>query len=192
MHVEIPLSRGRVALIDESDLSVVEQYTWHATDHKHISYAACSRNRKTSGKCLYMHRLLMNPEPDQHVDHINGNGLDNRRSNLRLCTNAQNRRNIHVTRGVSQYKGVAFCKSNKVRVWEAYIWFENRKIGLGCYETQKEAARAYNAAAIQYHGEFACLNEIEGLSYEESIIAPVRNRKPGRPRKRRECAAVGG
>jgi hypothetical protein len=127
----------------------------------------------------------MAPKPDEHIDHINGNGLDCRRENMRVCTNAENRRNMRKTRGASRFKGVAKCRTNANRIWHAYIWFNNRKINLGCYPTEEEAARAYNAAALQYHGEFACLNEIPGLTYEESTTAPVRNRRPGRPVHRR-------
>jgi hypothetical protein len=126
----------------------------------------------------------MGANPGEHVDHVNGNGLDCRRENLRICSNAENRRNMRIERGVSRFKGVARCLGNKTRIWEAYIWHENRKIGLGAYRTEEEAARAYNAAALQYHGEFACLNEIPGLTYEESVTAPVRNRKLGRPARR--------
>ena len=100
----------------------------------------------------------MAPKPDEHIDHINGNGLDCRRENMRVCTNAENRRNMRKTRGASRFKGVAKCRTNANRIWHAYIWFNNRKINLGCYPTEEEAARAYNAAALQYHGEFACLN----------------------------------
>jgi HNH endonuclease len=173
MSVEIPLTQGKVALIDAEDAEKVLKYKWHACQRAPNWYAATSAERRR-GNAIYLHRLLANPTRGEHVDHINGDGLDCRRENLRLCTNAENRRNMRVRRGVSQFKGVAKCKSNSTRVWEAYIWFNNRKIGLGNYETEIEAARAYNAAALKYHGDFACLNEIPGLTYEESTTPPIR------------------
>jgi hypothetical protein len=179
--VAVPLSRGKVALIDAEDLERVLQYVWHAVDRGTNTYAA-SMALKRDG--YYMHRLIAGANRGQHVDHRNGDGLDNRKANLRLCTNAENRRNMRICRGVSAFKGVAFDKRQPGRPWAAYIWFENRKKNLGCYASETEAARAYNAAALQFHGEFASLNVIPGLTYEESITAPVRNRQCGRPATR--------
>lgn len=183
--IEIPLTQGKVALIDAENLQLVGQYQWHACDRGQTWYAATSAVRRRSGECIYLHRLIMDAGPNEHVDHRNGDGLDCRRENMRLCTNAENRRNTRKTRGRSRFKGVCPCRTNSRRIWEAYIWHNNRKIGLGNYETEEEAARAYNAAALQYHGEFAHLNVIPGLSHEESVVAPVRNRKPGRPARGR-------
>lgn len=182
--VSIPLTQGKFALVDASDAIVANAYAWHLADRGKNQYAACSALRRSGGGVLYLHRLLMQPGDGQHVDHINGDGLDCRRANMRLCTNAENRRNTKKHRGASQYKGVAANKTNSRRRWEAYVWFENKKIGLGSYETEVEAARAYNAAAIEYHQEFAKLNVIEGLTDEESRTPPVRNRKLGRPGRR--------
>lgn len=181
--VSIPLTRGKFAIVDASDADAVNAYAWHAAERLGTTYAACSSLRRSGGPVLYLHRLLMKPAEGQHVDHVNGDGLDCRRENMRLCTNAENRRNMRIKRGVSQYKGVSANRTNSRRCWEAYVFFENRKIHLGSYETEQEAARAYNAAAIEFHQEFAKLNVIEGLTDEESRIPPVRNRKPGRPRR---------
>lgn len=183
MAIEIPLTQGKVALIDPEDFTRVNQFEWHAARRDQTWYAASSALRRRNGACLYMHRLILNASLGQHVDHRNGDGLDCRRENLRLCTNAENRRNMRKTRGGSRFKGVCRCRDNATRIWEAYIWFENKKIPLGNYETEEEAARAYNAAAVVYHKDFANLNPIPGLTYEESLIAPIRNRKCGRPAK---------
>jgi hypothetical protein len=180
--IEIPLTQGKVAIVDAEDAQLVQRYQWHACYRQTTWYAATSAERR-KGRAIYLHRYIANAQPGEHVDHINGDGLDCRRANLRICTNAENRRNTRKTRGVSQYKGVSRCKTNATRVWEAYIWFENRKIGLGTYCTEDDAARAYNAAALQYHGRFAKLNIISGITHEESIMAPVRNRMVGRPRQ---------
>lgn len=179
-EVEIPLTQGKVALIDAEDTERVLKYQWHACHRPPNWYAATSAERRR-GRVIYLHRLITNAKKGEHVDHINGDGLDCRRENLRICTNAENRRNMRVQRGESRFKGVARCRTSATRVWEAYIWFNNRKIALGNYETESEAARAYNAAALKYHRDFACLNEIPEHTYEESITPPIRNRKPGRP-----------
>lgn len=176
--VEVTLTQGRVAMIDAEDWPLVAVYQWHAARRDKNVYAA-SNEAKPLG--YYMHRLIAGAKPGDHVDHRNGNGLDNRRANLRICTNAENRRNMRIHRGASRYKGVALDRRQPGRPWVAYINIDGRRHSLGAYVTEIEAARAYNAAALELHGEFACLNTIEGLSHEESVTAPVRNRKPGRP-----------
>ena len=179
--VEIELTQGKVAIIDEADVELVGQYKWHAVKRDRTWYAATSAERRR-GRSIYMHRLIAGES--KHVDHRNHDGLNNTRKNLRVCTNQQNRHNTQKTRGEAKYKGVSRDKRQPGRPWAAYIWNDNRKISLGSYPTQEEAARAYNAAAIQYHGEFANLNSIEGMTYDESVIAPDRNRRSGRIRKR--------
>jgi hypothetical protein len=185
--VQIPLSQGKVALVDSADYERLQQYQWHAVERLPNWYAGSIAARPLG---YYMHRVIMQPNPGEHVDHRNGDGLDNRRVNLRICTNAENRRNMRIRRGVSSYKGVWRNPNSPGRPWFAYIDFDRRRRGLGSYPTEIEAARAYNAATLELHRDFACLNIIEGLTYEESIVPPVRNRKPGRP-FRRACATVG-
>ncbi len=131
MAIEIPLTQGKVALIDTEDFPRVNQFEWHASRRDRLWYAASSALRRRNGACLYLHRLIMNAGPGQHVDHRNGDGLDCRRENLHLCSNAENRRNMRKTRGGSRFKGVCRCRDNATRIWEAYIWFENKKIPLG-------------------------------------------------------------
>jgi hypothetical protein len=190
MSVEIPLTQGKVALIDAEDAARVLQYRWHVAQRPPNCYAATSTERRRGHRAIYLHRLIVNAKLGEHVDHINGNGLDCRRENLRICTNAENRRNMRISRGESQYKGVARSHKNGSRYWEAYIWKDNKKINLGWYHTEEEAARAYNAVALTFHNEFACLNQIPGLTYEESIVAPLRNRKRGRPPRNTGVVAI--
>lgn len=182
---EILLTKGMVAIIDAADLPLVVEYAWHATVHDRTRYAASSQLRRVTGEVVYMHRLIVGAGPEDDVDHRDHNGLNNRRENIRLCTNAQNRRNMQKTRGVSRYKGVSPSSPKRnakgTRPWSATIHHEDQQIHLGAYQTEAEAARAYNAAAVRFYAEFAHLNVIEGLSREESIIPPARNRKPGRP-----------
>jgi hypothetical protein len=106
-----------------------------------------------------MHRQILNPKESDHVDHINGNGLDNRRDNIRACScsqNLMNRQNHRPT--TSGYKGVSLHKRNKT--WRATINLNGKQIYAGCYATPVEAALAYNAKAIELFGEFARPNVI--------------------------------
>jgi len=191
--VTLELTQGKTALIDECDLPLVSQYSWHAVYRKPCWYAASSSLRRKTGQALYLHRLIMDAKPDEHVDHKNGNGLDCRRENMRICTNAQNRMNNHSRTGKSAFKGVWFSAKNANRQWRANISVGDKTVHLGGYETEAEAARAYNAAALKHYGEFACLNEIPGMTYEESITAPPRVRQGRGPdmKKRKRRSDIG-
>ena len=104
-----------------------------------------------------MHRLILNAPKGLVVDHINGNGLDNRKANLRLCTPAQNACNVRPRPGeTSKYKGVAFIK--RERRWQVRISFRNKRKWIGYFDTEIDAARAYDQAARRLHKEFASLN----------------------------------
>lgn len=114
-----------------------------------------------------MHRLIMGVEdPKLQVDHKNHNGLDNRRDNLRLCTDKQNKANLRKSSipSASIYKGVRFFK-NRRKCWNAYI---NDYGSIGYYCTEQAAAIAYNLKALELHGEFAYLNQIQNL--DEAIL----------------------
>ena len=104
-----------------------------------------------------LHRLIINSPLGLHTDHINGDRLDNRRANLRVCTHAENARNRGGdSRNKSGYKGVNSSKNGKR--WMAYIRLAGKTTNLGTYDTKEEAARAYDEAALSLHGEFAWLN----------------------------------
>jgi len=107
-----------------------------------------------------MHREIMDAPAGMEVDHINGNGLDNRKCNLRLATSSQNKRNQRKQRRKtsSKYKGVYWHKRDKV--WVVRIQAEGKEKYIGSYKTEQEAALAYNEAALKYHGEYAKLNEV--------------------------------
>jgi len=106
-----------------------------------------------------MHRLILNVPENMQVDHINGNGLDNRKNNLRVCTSIENMRNMPLRKDtISGFKGVFWdSQSNK---WQAQIYAKKRRFFLGRYLIKTDAALAYNKAALKYHGEFARINQI--------------------------------
>jgi len=145
------LPSGQEVLYDIEDSSLVERYKWYAHPTGRSIYARigpCAA-LKPEQKRQLMHCLIMGNPPKGHcIDHINGNGLDNRRVNLRFATKAQNSRNQRVQIG-KMYKGITKDKTG----WTA-------RIILGTFSTPEEAALAYNKAAIQFFGEFACLNEV--------------------------------
>lgn len=153
--VQIPLTRGYVALIDAADMPLVGSVGWAAQPGRSTVYAY----GRYGGRVASMHRVLLglNVGDGKHVDHINGDGLDNRRCNLRVCTNRENQHNRQHHRGTSRYKGVSWHKSG--RKWIAAIMPRdgNRKY-LGLFQSEESAARAYDAAARELFGEFARCN----------------------------------
>ncbi len=107
----------------------------------------------------FMHRKIINVPKDLQTDHINNNGLDNRKINLRLCTNSQNSQNRrHYTNKSSKYKGVSWHKFKKK--WRAQIGLNKKRIHLGYFEAEKEAAKIYNKEAKELFGDFAYINSI--------------------------------
>ncbi len=148
---EIPLTQGKIAIVDSSDYERLAQFRWFAERRKNTYYA--SRNYvRSDGKrrVLRMHCAILG-EP--LVDHRNGDGLDNRRSNLRPASRQENGANaVRSSRNASGFKGVSWHK--QTGKWRAYIG--NKSLGL--YDDPCEAARAYDAAAKKQFGEFAKVN----------------------------------
>lgn len=154
MSKSIPLTRGRSTLVDDADYPWLVQWKWHYTAS---GYAASTVRTNGDMTYLYMHRLLLDPQPGQHVDHINGDKLDNRRANLRLVDIAQNQHNRRPNaHSASGYKGVCWHR-NEGR-WQVRIQAYGQRICLGYFDDEVEAALAYDAAARQLHGEYARLN----------------------------------
>jgi HNH endonuclease len=157
----IPLTKGQETIVDDEDFEDLSAYHWCAMKGRHNLYAVRA-SVSASGKrsLIRLHRQLLNAPVDMLVDHINGDGLDNRRQNLRLCTNRQNQQNQRwPRRSLSRFKGVTYDKRS--RKWPAYIKTNGRMRGLGYFSTELEAAMAYNAAALVEFGEFAALNILE-------------------------------
>lgn len=157
--VIIPLTKGKIAIIDETDFGKVKEYIWLAHRIGKVWYADSTPQK---GRTVRMHRLIMDCPKGIEIDHIDGNGLNNRRSNLRYCNRSENCRNRRTSKNTSAiYKGVSFHRaSNKYR---AKIGINNKHIWLGVFENPIDAAKAYDNAAIELHGEFALTNKKLGL-----------------------------
>lgn len=152
---QIKLTRGKWAMVDDSDYESLSQFKWYAKRGAHTYYAVREKyivGQRLHPKRLRMHRVVIGASPDMQVDHINGDGLDNRRVNLRECTNAENQHNRRVTpRGSSRYKGVYMHRKK----WAAHITNNYKTIYLGLFDTEYAAAQAYDAAARRMFGDFA-------------------------------------
>ncbi len=147
----IKLTQGYSAIIDDSDLPLISRYSWHAVKSRGRVYAAYSV-RLPHSRAILMHKLLLTAE---RVDHIDGNGLNNRRDNLRPATHSENMQNRKKTKfNTSGFKGVW----SDGKGWQARIGVNGKRLYLGWLQTAEEAARAYDKAAEQHHGAFAVLN----------------------------------
>lgn len=156
----IPISRGMFALIDDEDSHRVLRYRWHAYPSKSTWYAKASAWDHIHKKQfnLPMGRFIMDAPKEKCVDHINGDGLDNRKSNLRICTNAENSRNQKMKPHSSRFKGVTW--NARLGNWVAQIRANGTTKHLGVFTDECDAAKAYNVAAMKHFGRFARLNEV--------------------------------
>jgi hypothetical protein len=156
-HAIVPLTRGCEAVIDLADIPLVTGWNWTAHSSRRTFYAF-RRETVVGGKfrqkLVLMHRLILNAPDGLKVDHINGDGLDNRRENLRLATVAENNRNVGLrSNNTSGIKGVRFHKPHGK--WQAQIMIGGCQKHLGYFETAEDARDAYARAAVQFHGHFA-------------------------------------
>lgn|SRR5512133_4011155 len=163
---KIHLTQNQVAIIDDSDFDTVSQFSWCAMWKPNPkAFYAFRGYRRHDGKkrTMYMHRFIVDAPPGLVVDHINHNTLDNRRSNLRICSTAENIRNqkLHAHASTSGFKGVSFSRA--IRKWRSSIVVSRKHIHLGVFNSPIEAAIAYDAAAVMYFGEFALTNKSLGL-----------------------------
>lgn len=178
MTVAIELNRGLVAIIDDQDLPIIKRYTWHS--HVHASGHIYARTNVPSGetgkrqKGLLMHRLIMGiSDPKIKCDHIDGNGLNNTRGNMRICSVAQNGMNRGAQRNsFTGVKGVSPCGKK----FAATIRINGKQKHLGCFCTIEEAKEVYDRAAMENHGEF--YNTL-GPKQIAKIPTPVRKKYKG-------------
>jgi hypothetical protein len=149
------LYNGEEFLIDKDDVEWASQYTWIKSSRGYVI-------RQEGRKVVFLHRQIMNCPKGMVVDHINGNPMDNRKSNLRICTNDENIRNRKLNKNsTTGYKGVTFKKNNGPKKFCSRISFQRKRIQIGYFLTAKEAAIEYNKMALQLYGEFARLNILE-------------------------------
>lgn len=147
----IPLTKGYTAQVSDEDFETLDKTSWcyshgYAIRRQSLGYK--------KSKNVYMHRQIMGVEGKHiQVDHINGDRLDNRRENLRVCNQTQNNHNTHKPKSKSGYKGVVWVEDHKK--WRAYITLNKKVKVLGYFKTAKEAAKAYDKAALENFGEFA-------------------------------------
>jgi len=155
---EIKLTQGQVAVVDICDYEELNQYKWHALKRPNDRWYVARWDGK---RTIVIHRVIMDCPEGLVVDHINHDGLDNRRVNLRICTRAQNNMNRRPRKNMtSKYKGVSWCKTHKV--WIARISKGGIDKNVGSFDCEIKAAHAYNDYVKEWHGEFGYLNVIEG------------------------------
>jgi hypothetical protein len=160
----IPLTQGLFTQVDDEDYDDLSQYKWHVVKAPYTYYVVRAitspdKNSKNRQIKLRMHRVIMNPSNEMEVDHRDGNGLNNQKSNLRVCTPSQNMANRR-SAGRSRYLGVSivYLFGGKYKAIRASIRIGSVVLRLGQYPTEELAAEAYDIAAWVYHGEFANLN----------------------------------
>lgn len=153
----IPLTQNKVAIVDDNDYETISQYKWYCVGGR---YAARDIRINKKRVCIYMHRYILGNNKKFDVDHINHDGLDNRKENLRLCTTSENMGNqrIQIKSKYSKYKGVTFDINRKK--WQSKIMKNKKTIHLGRFDCEEDAADAYNKKALELFGEYAFINKL--------------------------------
>lgn len=149
------------ALVDDEDHPYLKGFRWHRRWNRDKFYVQTSIWDKVKDVCLNiaLHNAILWKPKGYVIDHINGNNSDNRRSNLRICTPAENARNTRrYNRNTSGYKGVSLVKGIKEETWKSEITLDNKRIYLGVFKNKLDAAKAYDEAAVKYHREYARTN----------------------------------
>lgn len=164
---------GMFAQVDDADFAYLNQWKWAAEKRNRTFYATRGVRIGARRSVVRMHRAIMGGSAN--VDHRDGNGLNNQRSNLRFASVSQNGANTTKSRGRSRFKGV--CWAANSRAWVATIRFEGKSTNLGYYDREEAAALAYNIAALERHGEFAKINDGLTITKEEMLAD---RRKPNR------------
>lgn len=156
---EIPLTQGKVALVDDEDYEWLNQWKWFYAKDGATGYARRMEGKKPRRTQVHMHQVIMRTPSGMEVDHKDNNGCNNQKQNLRNCTHSQNMKNEKLRKDNSSgFKGVIW--HSIMNKWQAKIQCNGKRILLGYFDNSLDAARAYNLAAIKYYGEFANLNEV--------------------------------
>lgn len=150
----IPLTQGKVALVDDEDFEYLSQFKWAAHKTGPNLYADRYSAINGHGGRIQMHREIMCFPKGMEIDHIDHNGLNNQKNNLRVCTRKQNAANTK-SYGKSKYRGVFIDRDKYIR---AAIKIQDKYTYLGSFKTEIDAAMAYDKMAKKYYGEFANLN----------------------------------
>jgi hypothetical protein len=157
MTKRIKLTQGLYALVDDEDYERINKYKWYANKIRYTYYAVSANYGKEYNGSTLMHRAILGDPAGIPIDHINHNGLDNRRENIRTCSGSQNNMNSRKSiNRTSKYKGVSWCKSS-IR-WQVDIGIMGKGIYLGHFNNEIEAAHAYDTKAKELFGEFANTN----------------------------------
>ncbi len=161
MSKTIPLTQGKYAIVDDEDCAWLSQYKWYA-HRPGNSFYAVRHSKKSEGKnrrMILMHREILRCPRGKQTDHRDGNGLDNRRVNLRICSHQENLYNRRKHKQMtSRYKGVSWHKRDKS--WRAQIRDRGKVTHLGCFDNEEDAAQSYNRKATELFKDFAKLNRI--------------------------------
>jgi len=174
----IPLTKGKFAIVDAEDYERVAKHKWCVSGSGNHLYAC----RNDGHTVILLHRVLMNAPAGMVVDHIDGNRMNNRRNNLRVCTHRQNLHNSLPHGRTSRFKGVWWDKRR--RLWDTRVRCNGVTTHIGLFRDEVEAARAYDRKAYELFGEYAYLNfphEIRGAD-SDTFVSRVSNR----PRSREE------
>jgi hypothetical protein len=140
-------------IIDPEDLPIILGRNWRLVRSKYQQGLIGYPKGGPKGQDEYLHRLIMNTPKGLDTDHIDGNHLDNRKSNLRVCTKAQNQHNRHRAHGLSKFKGVSW--HTKTKKWQARVALNGKRIHIGVFDSEIEAAKAYDQKARELYGDFA-------------------------------------
>jgi len=145
--------RKLAVMVSDEDYDFLSKFNWQVDKNNTVSTHTLINGQRQ------IHRILLNPRKGEEIDHIDGNRLNNQRSNLRLATSTQNKRNRGPRKdNTSGYKGVCWHKQRQK--WAANIHDGNKYHSLGLHANKIDAAKAYNKAALEYHGEFAWINKL--------------------------------
>lgn len=150
----ITLTQSKSTVVDDEDFDELSKYKWYAIRNGRTFYAGRKINTEKGRRILFMHNCILSTTKETTVDHVDCDGLNNQKSNLRLAVGGQNNMNRRTPRNnTSGFKGVSFRKD--IKRWAARIRIEKVDLHLGFYDTPQEAHSAYQEAATQHHGSFA-------------------------------------